>query len=283
MAKKTRKELLKKEDAFQAAAGQSAAWLAENKALAIWSSVGVLAIIAAIWGGAEYLRVRNIDASTLLEAAFELQAAQVIVETEETKADPTASMPTFASEADRDAAVVAKLEEAMRAAGGSGVGDLARFAIAGIKEKSGDVDGARAIFAELVDGLSAGDSLYFVAVERLAYIQEAKGELDAAITTLSRLSGADRFYADFAAYHQARLYQIKGDTERAKNLLERVKKEYPESAIKDEVQKRLEKLGAGDGAGAEQAKAAPTADSPLEDAPADDAADEGVAAAEGAQ
>ena len=64
-----------------------------------------------------------------------------------------------------------------------GIADLARLRMAGIMQSGGDTEGARTILVKLVDGLSAGDSVYFLAVERLAYIQESKGEIDVAIAT----------------------------------------------------------------------------------------------------
>ena len=51
MAKKiSRKELLKKDDAFIAAAGQSAKWAQDNKVKIIVASVIGVVLIVSVWG-----------------------------------------------------------------------------------------------------------------------------------------------------------------------------------------------------------------------------------------
>ena len=78
-AKKTRKQLLKREDAFLNAASQGAEWARENKTALIAGALAIAVVIAAIWGGAEFIRLRNLDASARLEEALALKDDGVVV------------------------------------------------------------------------------------------------------------------------------------------------------------------------------------------------------------
>ena len=108
MAKKiSRKELLKKDDAFIAAAGQSAKWAQGNKTTIIASSVAVVVLILSVWGTFEYLNARDVDASKAFQEAMILMGAEVLSDSD-SDASATSDEPTFTSDKE-------KWEEALKA------------------------------------------------------------------------------------------------------------------------------------------------------------------------
>ncbi|MEZ4273498.1 MAG: tetratricopeptide repeat protein [Myxococcota bacterium] len=246
MAKKSRKELLKQDDAFIQAANQSAVWFHENRRLMVAMAIVGFVLIAGIWGGVEYMRVRDTRASDLFNDAMETMEAQIVAGSEEPdapKADPSADPPTFSDEAARNKAALAGFEKVIDEGGRSGVTQLARFYVSDLHQRLGELDKARTGFASLVDTLSSKDSLYFLAVERTAYLFEQAKNYDDAIGVLQRLvKDGDKdayFFADYAWFHQARLYQAKGDDVRAKALLEKVAADFPDSGVTAAVKERL--------------------------------------------
>ena len=98
MAKKSRKELLKNDDAFINEANQSAEWIKQNKVAVIGAGVALFLLVAAVWGGTEFIRVLDADASEVLRQARALADAEIIEasdDPEAPKADPKAEPPSL--------------------------------------------------------------------------------------------------------------------------------------------------------------------------------------------
>lgn len=237
----TRKELLKENDAFMAAAEQSAEWVTKNRRqLMIVLSVLLIAAVGA-WAVASYLENRDHRASQLFAEAQKIAQGEIV--SGETKADPTAAKPTFVSEEERNKAVQKALQKVIDEAPASGVASLATLRLALITEQLGNRDEAEKMLLRIREQLTGQDPFYFVVIERLAYLQEQRGDLAAALTTLETLS-ADKnsFYQDYALFHQARLHVLKNDTDKARSLLERLKKDYQTSTVQEEVEELLAQL-----------------------------------------
>jgi tetratricopeptide (TPR) repeat protein len=243
--KQSRKELLKSEDAFVSAAQATALWAQENKPALSGGALLLLVLAVGAWGSVEYCRGQNERAAELFQATTLIQQASIAQAGEEGSVSGGAAADTmvFANEAEKDKAVLAKLQEVATVGPHTGTGTVARFYAAGLEEKLGRLDAAEGAFVALMKDLRPRDTLYFLAAERAAYLQEQSGRVDAAISTYDELLLGDaRFYRDHALYHQARLYQAKGDLEKAENLFSRVEKNFPDSAVKEEVRERLAAL-----------------------------------------
>ncbi len=239
--KKTRKQLLKQDDAFIHAAGKSAVWIKSHRALVILGSVAVVVLIGGLWGAIEYVQHRDLRASNLYLQALAIKDAQVVAEAE---AKPDATPPTFASDKAKNEAARAAFDKVIAKASGSGVAEMARFYVADLDADLGDTDKALAAFEALASELSPHDSLYFLAVERTAYLHEGKGDVDAAIAAWQRLAaGKEAFYADEALYQMARLRAQKGDNKGARELLERFEKEFTDSSVQEQAKELLAQLG----------------------------------------
>ena len=255
MSKKkvSRKELLKQEDAFLEAANQGAEWYKENRSLVTAGAVAVLLGILGTWGGLTYVEDRDRGASALLKSAFDIYDAAVIEETDTLKADPAATPATFATENDKWRAA-SEAFAGVEASGSGGLQAVARFYQADLKDRLGDKKGALVGFTQLVNNTSDQDAFYFLAVERLAYLQEYQGKVPDAISTYRKLEATTAFYSDYAAYQRARLHLIEGDKEKARSLLEKVETDFPTSSMLEGVRDQLLTLGRS-----KPAAAAPTA------------------------
>ncbi len=241
----SRKELLKKEDAFIAAAGQGAVWVAANRRQVLVGAALVIAVIVGTWAVVETMHSRNQSASLEFQRGLELLGGQVLPEGSETPADPTADPPTFASEKEQREAARAQFEKAVDIAGSKGVGALARFFVADLAERLGDAQAAEQGFVALTESLAPSESLYFLAVERAAYLREARGDQAGAQKLLDQLVRREGgFYRDFAIFHQARLWAASGEVDRARKALERVGEEFPTSPVAEVAKDRLAALPA---------------------------------------
>lgn len=237
--KKTRKELLKHDDAFIAAAGQSALWLKHHRKIVVGGVLTLFVVVAAVWLGIDFAESRRLEASRLYGEALAIMEAPITSD-----ANPTGSPPTFATEQERAGKAREAFARVVDEASSTGVADLARVYIADIDAKDGNTDEALAAFRELADELSPDDNLFFLAVERSAYLLEQKGDVAGAIAMWERLSGStERFYADRALYQIARLHAQKGDVDQAREVLGRFEKEFPTSSVRPEVDRLFAQVG----------------------------------------
>lgn len=254
--KKSRKELVKEEDAFINAAGQSAEWMHDNKRAVTSLGVAFVLVVSGVIGFTEWRRHANAAGSTLFARAEILLDAEVIEPAmgapsssedgaaEASQADPEATPPTFPSVEARDQAALSTFQEVLDTNADSGLKNMAGLYIGRLQEKSGASEAAEATFARVVADVSPADELYFVAVERLAYLQENRGEADLALKTLATLQQTpDSFYNDYATFHRARLLQSKGEVDKARLLYEGIEEKHPESSLLPEVKERLVKIG----------------------------------------
>lgn len=272
MAKKSRKELLKKEDAFLVAADQSAQWLQSNKKVVLFAVVLACALIGAVWGAAIHVEEQSRDGSKLLNEGLALLDAQVLDEDSTEAPDPEGDPPTFATEEDKWQAARLKFEKSVEVASMSDVGGLGRIYAADMQERVDELESAEAAFAALTRDLPARSNLWFLAVERLAYLKEKRGDLAGAVATFTQLQDDGlSFYDDYSLYHQARLHLQQGKTDKAREILTRVEQDFPDSGLKSNVKDLLALAGGpvleqdsdatqpaeGDGAGNKEDQATP--------------------------
>jgi tetratricopeptide (TPR) repeat protein len=89
------------------------------------------------------------------------------------------------------------------------------------------------------------DRLRFLAHEGLGYAQEAKGDLAAAAAAFDKLTEdaavfkEGGFYKERAAFHKARLAELRGNSDEAKKLYREVLDKNPTSSLRDEISNRL--------------------------------------------
>ncbi|MBN1962591.1 MAG: tetratricopeptide repeat protein [Deltaproteobacteria bacterium] len=240
--KKTRKQLLKKDDAFLATANRSFKWMRNHRLAVIIPILLVILAIVGVWIGIEFLNSQRLEVSKLYKQAIEIKDAAIAENAE--KADPTATPPTFASKEDRAQSARSAFIKVVDNFGTSGVAQMARFYIADLDIELGEQDKALNILQTLVNSLTPNDNLYFLAIERSAYLLEQKGDIDGALKIWQHLTGTSKhFYADHALFQLARLHAEKNEIKEARNLLARIEKEYPNSSFSTKVQELYAKIG----------------------------------------
>lgn len=242
MIKKSRKELLKTEDAFIVAASDSAAWLQKHRVTLL--SVGAVIVLtgAAAWGLMAHRQSTAHNAAELFAAGWKILNAEVVKTASDAK--PTAEPPTYATDKDKWTAARTQFEAAAERGGTQPIAQMARLMVVDLSDKLGDAPKAEQTLAVVRKDMKGDDPLAFLPAERVAYLREAQGDKDGAIAALQDIASNDkRFFSDYAQFHQARLYLAKGDTERARGLLEHVEKIFPQSAIAEDVKTKLDELG----------------------------------------
>lgn len=253
---KSRKELLKEEDAFIHAAKEGASWLSGHRTPVILAVVLGSALLVGGFGFVEYTQAKSANASEAFLKGMRVKDAKMVAEGE--TADANATPPTFATKEERDNAAKAAFNSAVEDAPKSGVADLARFYVADYEAKAGNVDQALTAFEDLASRLSAKDNLYFLAVERAAYIKEQKGDIAGALAQWQKLTTKQAsFYGDHALFEIARLHVAQGEPAKAREALLQLEKDYAESSLKNEAQELLAQVGGPLAPAAEDAKATP--------------------------
>jgi predicted negative regulator of RcsB-dependent stress response len=114
--------------------------------------------------------------------------------------------------------------------------------VAHLTAKAGEKDAAEKDLAALLTDVPADDSLRFLVVERLAFLQEARGDQAAALRTLETLKG-DAFYADRAALAAARIEIAMGDTAKARTRLEKLEADHANEPVGTEADDMLTAMG----------------------------------------
>ncbi len=237
----SRKDLLKREDAFTTAAEGSVEWANANKKPLV---IGAVVLFAAIVVGVIVDSVMATKAESNAQAfakATKLMASKVLPADSTETANPSADPPVFANDKDRDLAA----RDAFRAAASEARGKsalLSRFMVADLTAKVGEKEAAEKELASLLADVPADDSLRFLVVERLAFLQESRGDNAAALKTLETLKG-DAFYADRASLQAARIELATGDTAKARTRLEKLKADHPNKPVGTEAGDMLMAMG----------------------------------------
>jgi hypothetical protein len=202
------------------------------------------------------------DASAVLAQAFADEHGHVSdKDDDDDEAKARQLYPTFKTvDARRDAAI-AKYKEVESKFTGTGAAILARLAEAGLLLDKGDAKGAIAAYGEVkasqlaqADAEVRGRALEGIgfADELLAQSDAAArdGHLDDALGAFKQLAEVDmKGFKELGQYHQARVFQAKGDKAKAIELLKEVQKrvaepgsEHPFSYLEYVVEDRLRAL-----------------------------------------
>jgi hypothetical protein len=189
--------------------------------------VGLLGVAGFLY----YDHKREIEASQILTKAVEAQRAQ-IGEPKKDDEDEDNRQLYFKTFDDRRAAALKQYKEVQSKFPGTGAAILARLAEGSLLLDKRDADGAIAAFSEVKgSALAAADSeVKGRALEGLGFAHELKAlatpadkdkELDAAFAAYKELETAVdvKGFKELAMYHQARVLTNKGDKDKAKELL----------------------------------------------------------------
>ena len=199
-------------------------WLKKNFNTVQW--VVVLLVVAGI--GWQIYSWRSKKAkereADLLAKGLRAELGQIkneLLEDDESKEYPSV-LPSFPDDAARLNAAAKDYKDAMALAPKSGPGRLAELGLASVLFQQGRFDDALARYRAVAAGpLAKNDSdVRGRALEGAGLSLESKKDLDGALRQFGRLANmAEPGFGTLALYHEARVYYLKGDKEKAKERL----------------------------------------------------------------
>lgn len=218
-------------------------WAKKNQKLVQMVGAGITVALLGVAGFLYYDHKHEAEASAVLTKAVEAQRAQI---GEPKKDDEDDTQLYFKTYDDRRAAALKQYKEVESRFAGTGAAILARLAEGSLLLDKRDADGALAAFNDVkASPLAAADAeVKGRALEGLGFAHELKAaatpaqkdkELDAALAAFKELESAGdvRGFKELAQYHQARVLMNKGEKDKAKELLVKLKERLasPEDPI----------------------------------------------------
>lgn len=157
--------------------------------------------------------------------------------------DPADDVAAYATDEERTKAARTAFEGVVTKHKGTGGAELASLYVGHAALKLKDYDGAIAAYEAFLAGLDANDPLRFAGLNGVAAAKEEKGDIKGAITALETLvSLADKTDEDGALLNLGRLYKKDGDDAKARERLDKLLADYPETSLKPRADEILATL-----------------------------------------
>jgi hypothetical protein len=218
-------------------------WIKDHRqAFGALVTIGVLGIGGAL-GWVAWQDKRQADASAVLAKAFADERGSVSTKDDDEEDDGKARRPlypTFKSEAERRDAALAKYREVEAKYPGTGAAFLAKLGEAGLLLDAGDAKGALAAYGEVkASALAQADAeVRGRALEGAGFAHELLGQtdtagkdkhLDDALSSYKQLEQlSPKGFKELGMYHEARIFQEKGDKAKATEVLKDLHKRVTE-------------------------------------------------------
>ena len=238
-AKKLSRKELKKPDAFIEEGQQVVEWMQKRPALisgvvAIVLIAGVVALV-----GNRLTAKHEEKAEQALGAAIEI-ASRPVGQQEQ----PEPGEQTFATQKDKDQALVQSLEAFRKQYPGTRSAAIAALTLAQAELRLGQADPALGHFQEFLRNTPPADPLRLEALEGEGYAYEAKNQLDDALKTFQQMADGSKsgFLAGMGQLHQARILERQNKKEEAAKILAQIPIQYPGSAAAHAATERLNAL-----------------------------------------
>jgi hypothetical protein len=238
-----RKEL-KNPDQFVSFWTRVAHYIGTHRVAVLGGAGGLVVLGFAIWGISGLMTRKAAENSLAFARIDRIANAELLPEKGEPPKKADDGLPHFKTE---DARLEASLKEAdafLAAHGSSKLKDEALLLKAKYLMALNKPAEALAIYKDQLNGVD--ERFRFLAKEGLAYAQEASGQIEDAIATLTMLADASQnaggFYRDRALFNKARLLEKKGSGKDAEKLLREILEKTPTTALREEINDRLATL-----------------------------------------
>jgi hypothetical protein len=218
-------------DALLEKTGELAKWAKKNQKV-VWSVVGVAAVIGLGFAGNWYFQhKKDTAASTALESAVADERGRIGDPAKDEDEGPKDTTPIFKTPQDRQDAALSKFKDVSAKFPGTGASYLARLSEGSLLLDKHDIPGAQAAFNDVKNSPLAkvDQEVMGRALELLGFTYEYTAEngnpaaYDDALKTYRELENTDVLgFQELGMYHQARIFQKKGDNDKAKELLKSV-------------------------------------------------------------
>ena len=238
---------LKAPDHFVSFWGKVGKLASENRKAILIGAAASLGLVLVIWGLRSFTNARAEKASQAFSRIHRVASAPVVPEGSKTPPPAAAAgddLPQFKTEAERAEAALKEVDGFLASFGGSSLREEAQLLRGHQLVSLGRAAEAVTLYESLRGAVEP--RLGFLVDEGLAYAQEAAGQPDKAIETLTGLAeqskGQGNFFRDRALFHKARLLEGKGATKDAEKLYRDILVEVPTSTLKEEINNRLASL-----------------------------------------
>jgi tetratricopeptide (TPR) repeat protein len=203
--KLTQKEL-RAPDAFQRVGGVARRWLEQRRMVAL-----VAAVLAAL-GLLVAAIASSVSSSNQQKATHALGTALKPLDRPVGEAIPGDDEKPYASQAEKDQALIASLTPFRKAHAGTVAATTAALPLADAELRMGQRDEALGHFGDFLARAPAKQILRVSALEGEGYVYEAKGQLDQALDAFERMSReeAGGFLAGMGLYQRARILVLQG-------------------------------------------------------------------------
>jgi len=226
------------QDEFQVKGFELVEWVQDNRGLVL-GFIGAV-VVAGLGFGIYSVANRGNDTAASADWAKALVIWDAPVGTDP---DPADDVAAYATEEERTKAARTAFEGVIAKHKGTGSADLASLYVGHAALKSKDYDGAIAAYQAFLDGLSATDSLRFAGLNGIAAAQEEKGDIKGAIATLETVVGlTNKTDRDGALLNLGRLYKKDGDDAKARQRLDSLLADYPDTMLKPRADEILATL-----------------------------------------
>lgn len=227
------------QDEFQAKGFELVEWMQDHSG-AVLGLIGAVVFAGAVLGVSALMQEGRDDAASAAYAraleAFEAPLGEA-TEGEDTSAVRFSDARARATEArTRFQGVIAEHDA-------SDVADLARLYVARTSAQLGEFDAAVEAYEAFLRDLPANDPLRGIALDGLSAALESRGDVDGAIARSEAWVGTQGAVAiENARLRLGRLYAARGDSARAKEQLERLKADFPDSTLVSSADELLARL-----------------------------------------
>ena len=235
-----------RDDAFRHGVAESYQYVTGHGKLLVGVLVGILALVAAVFGVRAFMAKQERAASELLGQAEKVTAAPLV--TSGAKPDDAAS-PSFPDAASRDARAKELLERLRSEHGGSAAADVAAIYLGNLAHQAGDEAGARKLWEEFLDEhddhmLAGGVRVSLIELDRAdGKAQEVADRLRA------DLEREDKpLPEDVLLFELAKTLEQLGNADEARQTYQRLGDEYPDSPYASQAQAKARELGPQDAA-----------------------------------
>lgn len=215
------------DDALARSTSAIGKWIRTNFSIIQWVVVGAL-----VAGGGYLLYASQVEkksASASSALAEGVAADRGMVRAEDKRSDEEKAfdpVKVYKTTEERTEAALAGYRKVLEQHPNTGAAMLARLGEAGAYLDKRDWAKALEGFSAVASSTLAGadPDVKARALEGLGFAKEGKGDVDGAMATYKELQGVDaRGFKELGMYHEARMLLLKGDKEKAKDLLKQVK------------------------------------------------------------
>jgi tetratricopeptide (TPR) repeat protein len=228
--KKFSRKELKKPDEFVAKGAEFSELLSVHRKkvlIGVGAGLGVLIVFAVVY---VVLEERNINSSKAINEALTVLGKPVKSASLFSGSSDGDDTESFASSNEKDRAVAEAFGQAGEQASTGSIRTLATLGQAQSKLALGEYDEAATLYQEFIDDPKGSEPFLVFAYEGLGLALEGQGNLDAALKQFTILDGVgDGKYSELSLYHQARIHELKGERDKAKELNMRLAKQINEA------------------------------------------------------